>query len=115
MSHPTSQQWCAQKGDTFRRALALKNAAGIPLDLTTGYAFAGQIRTTPFDSALVATFALSIRAPATLGIVDVLLSASTTASMAHGTYAFDIVMSKSPGDQRTLFAGFLTIGPRVTR
>ncbi len=104
-----------QTGDTFRRALALTDAAGAPINLTTGYSFAGQIRATPCDPALVATFVLSIRAPATLGIVDVLLDATTTSALAPGSYAFDIVMSQAPGDERTLVQGFITVAPRVTR
>jgi len=99
------------QGTTFNTLLNLTNDAGQPLDLT-GFNAYGQVRKW-YTSSNTISFDVSIPEP-TNGIIELSLTANTTAAMWYGRYVYDVVTVDGGGSVTRVVEGILTVTPEVT-
>jgi hypothetical protein len=112
-----------RQGADFATTLTFTNADGSVVDLT-GCMLAAQIRRRPRDNApAVASFALSIASPATLGTASMSMSAATTARIVCGDsidddaskYVWDLELTDANGLVSSPLHGKLYLFREVTR
>lgn len=102
------------KGCLFQDELEMyqNDAQSLPVDLT-GKVFSGQIRKTPDStSPLLATWLLTLKAPATSGVLQRHIHAADSAAMPVGTACYDIIETSL--EREIWFTGKVTVKPGVT-
>jgi hypothetical protein len=101
------------QGDTYGHVITITDDATPPAATNvTGRTFAAQLRRYP-SSDVAATFAVDMTNAAT-GVVQLSLTATQTAALAAGPYAFDVHMITG-SSVLTLFAGEAVVTAEVTR
>lgn len=93
------------RGDTWERGYIIKDAAGVPLDLT-GAAVALQVRET--GGALLVDLSSFCTITPLTGRIDLLVPAATMA-LPLGTYRFDVQITYAGGRVKTYDTSTLTI------
>lgn len=93
------------RGDTWERGYIIKDAAGVPLDLT-GATVALQVR--DGGGALVADLSTFCTITPLAGRIDFVAPAATMA-IPVGTYRFDVQVTYAGGRVKTYDASTLTI------
>ena len=102
------------QGDTYGHTITITNDATPPAATNvTGRTFAAQLRRYPGSDTVAATFAVDMTDAAT-GVVQLSLTATQTAALAAGPYAFDVHMITG-SSVLTLFAGEAVVTAEVTR
>lgn len=101
------------QGADFSIGVDVADTDGNALNLT-GYTAAGQIRKT-YSSTTAVDFTVSVRSPATAGILDVSLTNAQTNAMKAGRYVYDIEITSSGGIKDRVIEGQLEIMPGVTQ
>lgn len=100
------------EGDTFEFTITIKDASNVVVNLT-GYTAKAQLKKSFSDPSPI-DFTCTISAPLT-GVVNVMLPASTTASLIPGDpYIYDVQLTAPNGTVRTYLAGDATVIPEVT-
>jgi hypothetical protein len=105
---PTAVNLAVYQGDDLYLDLAVTNA-GQPADLT-GYTAAAQIRATPVDTTILATFSVTIAA----STVHLHL-AHTDARNLTGQAVWDCQLTDPTGNISTIAAGSVAVTADVTR
>jgi hypothetical protein len=98
------------QGDDFGFALDVQDAAGSPVDLTGSTATA-QMRKTPNDPAVVATFAVTVDG----STITLRLSDTETAALPAAGGMWDVQVVRADGIVTTLAAGQARVYADVTR
>lgn len=102
------------QGDTYAHVINITNNATPPVSINVaGRTFAAQIRRHPQSDTIAAEFAVDVSGAAT-GVVQLSLTATQTAGLAAGPYAFD-VHQVTGSSVLTLFAGECLVTAEVTR
>ena len=101
------------QGTDYSIVVDCTDVSGEVLDLT-GYTAAAQIRKT-YSSTTAVNFTVSVRSPATAGILDVSLTNAQTNAMKAGRYVYDIEITSSGGIKDRVIEGQLEIMPGVTQ
>lgn len=104
------------QGATWKLNLVYNNGSGNPIDLT-GYTARMQARTS-YDSsstALSLTTGTGITLGGTAGTIDILVGATTTASIGAAQYVYDMELVSNSGEVTRLIEGTLVVTPEVTR
>ena len=102
------------QGDTYGHTITITNDATPPAATNvTGRTFAAQLRRYAGSTTIAATFAVDVSQAAS-GIVQLSLTATQTAALAAGPYAFDVHMITG-SSVLTLFAGECLVTAEVTR
>jgi len=101
-----------EQGATFNRQLTVQenNSA---LDLT-GYTARAQMRSTHDSDSIALSFTVTV-SDATNGILTMLASATSTASLTPGQYVYDVEIESSAGSVTRLLQGTVTVNPEVTK
>lgn len=101
------------QGSTFERTLRFYTDGSTPKDLT-GFTFRGQLRENYDDASPAGEFTMTVLdAPA--GVVNMLLTAATTAALDPGKLKYDVEMVRPNATVRRLFEGVITVTPEVTK
>lgn len=115
MSTPiTIEQW-----RTFDRRFTMRGSDGQPWPLPAEYEVLAQVRRSPGDTKVAATFAVS--ATGTPGELRLALTPDQTGALAlarspRATYCYDVVLRRKADNWRgTLFGGPVVVKPGVTR
>ena len=101
------------QGADFAIAIDVTDSSGTALNLT-GYTAAGQVRKS-YSSTTAVNFTVSIRAPATGGILDLSLTNTHTNAMKPGRYVYDVEITSGAGIKDRVVEGQLEIMPGVTQ
>ncbi len=102
-------------GSTFTDSFQLQNAVVPPTNFDlTGYTGSAMVRVNPGDKNPLATFTVTIAAPATLGQITMTILAATTATLKAGVYSYDLVITAGAVQTR-LMAGTATVVATITR
>ena len=101
------------QGADFSIAIDVTDSSGTILNLT-GYTAAGQIRKS-YSSTTAVDFTISVRAPATAGILDISLTNAQTNAMKPGRYVYDIEITSGAGIRDRVVEGQLEVMPGVTQ
>lgn len=113
MPAPGVYNFTTTQGDDVAETFTFKDDDGAAINLT-GYTFAAQMRRTPSDTAVLATFSFTITSAAG-GTVDMTLSKTVTAGLQPGVYPYDVQWTDAAGKVRTVLAGKVTVLAEVTR
>ena len=102
------------QGDTYGHVITVTDDAVPPVATdVTGRTFAAQLKRYPGSDTVAATFAVDMTDAAT-GVVELSLTATQTAALAAGPYAWDVHMVTG-SSVLTLFAGEAVVTAEVTR
>lgn len=102
------------QGDTYGHVITVTNDAVPPVATdVTGRTFAAQLRRYAESTTIAATFAVDM-AGAASGVVQLSLTATQTAALTAGPFAFDVHMITG-SSVLTLFAGECLVTGEVTR
>lgn len=103
------------QGGTFGPiTLTLTDDDGVAIDLT-GYSGTAQYRRTADSSEILATFTVTVTAPAS-GQMQITLSDTTTAALtAPAQGVWDLFITDASLNDYRILAGTVTVLPRVTR
>jgi hypothetical protein len=102
------------QGDTYGHVITVTDDAVPPVATdVSGRTFAAQLRRYPGSDDVAATFAVDLTDAAT-GVVELSLTATQTAALAAGPYAWDVHMITG-SSTLTLFAGECVVTAEVTR
>ena len=112
MAAPARQDLTITRGDTETIAVTITTDGTTPVDIS-GRTYASQMRTTPDIAAIAATATCSI-INAAAGQVNVVFSATSTATLDPGYYYWDFQENAS-GVISTILSGTVTVLPDVTR
>lgn len=112
----------AKQGTTWRLTLELSQSNGQPVDLT-GYSVRSHIRKNYTDTTPTAVFTCSILNPPTGGKIELLMDATTTASIKCGktpkesasTYVYDIEIESAEGFVTRILEGKIYIDAEATK
>lgn len=107
---PANYDLVLYKGDYFAISVTLKDSEGSPLDLT-GYTAKCSIRSSlgaseSFDAVCLIT--------ALEGKIDIQLPSGVTSEIAAGSYVWDFQVTNPDNNNRTYFAGDVTVYGEVT-
>lgn len=108
-----------EQGATFSRVITWKDAGSDPVDLT-GYTARMQVRPTVTSDTITldltsANGGLVFKTPRTLGQIEVVVSATTTAGLTPGSYVYDLELVSSTAVVTRLLQGKFTVKAEVTR
>jgi hypothetical protein len=102
------------QGADFSTGITLYADGGmVPLDMT-GYTFKAQMRKS-YMSSTAYTFTCTIADPASLGIVILTMSSSTTDTIKPGRYLYDIEMVDDTGYKTRPVEGVVIVSPQITQ
>lgn len=104
------------QGATWKLALTYTNAQGVPVNLTN-YTARMQARSS-YDSTAVAlnlTSGSGITLGGTAGSINLLVAASTTATIGAAQYVYDMELISDSNEVTRLLEGTLVVTPEVTR
>lgn len=112
----------AKQGSTWRLTLELKQDNNQPMDLT-GYTARSHVRKNYIDTTPTAVFTCSIMNPPTDGKIELLMDATTTASIKCGktpkdsasTYVYDVEIESATGEVIRILEGKLFVDPEATK
>jgi hypothetical protein len=107
---PQNQDLVIYKGDYVELFVTVKDAAGVPLDLT-GSTPKAQLKL-DYDDASPVNFTCSLTG--VTGQVRVYLSSATAATLKPGAYIWDFQVTNSSSQTRTYLAGDVTVYNEVT-
>lgn len=104
------------QGATWKLALTYQNANGTPIDLTN---YTARMQARPsYDSSTVSlnlTNGSGITLGGTAGTINLLVGATTTASIGAAQYVYDMELVSGSGEVTRLIEGTLIVTPEVTR
>jgi hypothetical protein len=114
-----------EQGADFYRKLTIKDADGVPIDLTENV-FRGQIRKNASDQVIMAAFTFSILDQSIhTGQVEMKLSAAETAQLPAAKQtsakrivrelAYDVERVSADGSVERLIEGCISLSPEVTK
>ena len=101
-------------GADFTTTVSVTDSSGSALDLTN-YTAAAQIRKTYESSSATVAFTVAFNSDRTTGKLDISLTGSQTAAVAHGRYVYDVLITASGGAKTRVVQGIATFNPRVTQ
>jgi len=97
---------------TFNTQLVITDDNDFPIDLT-GYDIYAKFKKW-YTSSNSVSFVIDVPTPSQ-GIVNLNLSANTTATLDYGRYVYDIIaLKESDGTITRIIEGILTVTPEVT-
>lgn len=97
---------------TFSTQLVITDDNDLPIDLT-GYTIHSQLKKW-YTSSTYVEFDIEVPRPQN-GIVNLNLTANTTANLEYGRYVYDIIAVKNnDGTITRIIEGILTVTPEVT-
>ena len=99
------------QGTDFATSLALTNADGLPLDVSTLTADS-HIRKS-YTSSTFTAFDATL-APAT-GTLLLSMNNSVTSTLTAGRYVYDVELTDAPNIKTRILEGLVTVTPEVTR
>lgn len=104
------------QGATWKLSMAYNNSDGVPIDLSN-YTARMQARTTytAATAALTLTNGSGITLGGTAGSIDLLVPASTTATIGAAQYVYDMELVSASNEVTRLIEGTLIVTPEVTR
>lgn len=97
------------QGTTFNTEIYLTDESGNALDLTF-YTANSQIRKW-YTSNSATSFTVSLSS----GVINLSLSANSTASLEAGRYVYDVILKNASNDITRVLEGIVTVTPRVTQ
>ena len=101
------------QGDTFAFNLVLKDGSAALVDVT-GWTAEGQIKKVT-DNAAAETPALTVTTGTTDGLISVKISDTGTSALSGDTdYKYDIQLTDTGGNVRTIIGGTLTVTEDIT-
>jgi len=105
------------QGDSFSRIINFTNSAGAAIDIT-GYTFYLTVKKDVADLDAAAKISATVTpeqlvSPAS-GSVTISVSKTTMATVAPGTYLYDIKYKKGDGTVFTALSGNFTVTPTIT-
>ena len=106
-----------EQGATFRKRLTWTDKTGAAIDLT-GCTAHMQIRLQPHEAVALADLTTSnggITITGSAGVVDLLLTATQTASLKFDVAQYDLVVFMTDGSVVRLVEGAVTLSRGVTR
>jgi hypothetical protein len=101
-----------EAGATFSTEVNVSDANGYPKDLTD-YTVRSQLRKSYYSTTAI-DFVIDVTDPVN-GIIEMGLSANTTANIRAGRYVYDVEIEDSSGIVTRIFEGIATVLPNVTR
>lgn len=102
------------QGADFALSVIIQESAG--LKDFTGYSGAAQIRRSAADSNIAAAFTVTFNSPATDGVVNLAMSAATTATLPVGVpLVYDLLVTSGGGKKTRVLEGSVNVDPAVTR
>lgn len=101
-----------EAGATFFTEVNVNDDSGSPKDLTN-YTVKSQLRKSYYSSTAV-DFTINVSDPID-GIIEMSLSADTTANIRAGRYVYDVEIKDSSNVVTRIFEGIATVLPNVTR
>lgn len=108
---PANYDLVLYKGDYLPFAVTLKDSSNNPLSLT-GFTAKCSIRAN-FDS--VESFDAECTITPNAGKVDIVFPSSLTSTLSAGPYIWDFQITDADGNNRTYFAGDVTVYSEVSR
>jgi hypothetical protein len=112
MAAPATQNLTIVRGDTETVQVTMTSDGVAPVNIT-GRTYAAQMRTTPDIAAISATATCSIT-DAVNGVMTVLFTATSTATLDPGYYYWDL-QETSGATVTTVLQGTVNVLPDVTR
>jgi hypothetical protein len=104
----------ADQGSTFNNLITLSDDTTNTAINLVGHSVASQMRRSFYSSNASAIINCTILDPSD-GILEMNLSAGTTANLKAGHYLFDIETTSPTGEVSRILEGSITISPGVTR
>lgn len=101
-----------EAGSTFLTEITVNDGFGNPKDLTN-YLVRSQLRKSYYSSTAT-NFTINVTDP-TNGIIEMGLSANTTANIRAGRYVYDVEIEDEFNTVTRIFEGIATVLPNVTR
>lgn len=98
------------QGASFNYSITLKDAGGVPLNLTD-YTGNAQLRTS-YSANTYTTMNVSITGAT--GLIQLTMNADTTSTLTRTRYLYDVELHHS-GVTSRLMEGFVNVSPNVTR
>lgn len=112
MAAPAKQDLVITRGDTETIAVTITTDGTTPVNIA-GRTYTSQMRSTPDIAAIAATAVCSIT-DAAAGQVNVVYSATSTATLDPGYYYWDL-QENAAGVISTILSGVVQVLPDVTR
>lgn len=108
-----------EQGATFTRLVTWKDSAGDPVNLS-GYIARMQVRPSVRSEELTLDLTsenggIVFKSPRSLGQLEVVVAATTTADLTPGTYAYDLETVSLSGVVTRLLEGKFIVKAEVTR
>jgi hypothetical protein len=104
------------QGATWKLAMTYTNAEAEPIDLTS---YTARMQARPsYESAQVVlnlTAGTGITLGGTAGTIDLLVPATTTATIGAAQYVYDLEIESPSGEVSRVVQGTLSVTPEVTR
>ena len=112
VTQKTAENFGMDQGATFSKNFTITTDGSTAYDIT-GLTLKAQMRKS-FDSSSATTFTASI-VTASSGIYKLVLSETTTASIASGRYVYDVELTLSDSTVEKVHYGVVTVHPEVTK
>jgi hypothetical protein len=112
---PGRVNFVCPQGSTFRKTVTYK-IDDVPVNIT-GYTSRLQVRETHYSTNTITslTSGSGITLGGSAGTIDILISASATATFDPGNWVYDLEVQSSSGIVDRLIEGSFIITPEVTR
>jgi hypothetical protein len=103
-----------EQGSDFLLGLLLKNAKGVPFDLT-GVIARGQLRANVKDSAPLCSFDITFDQNRSTGKLTLFIPAAVTTTLDFVNGFYDLEFESSTGMIKRIMQGKVTFSPEITR
>ena len=112
VTQKTAENFGLDQGATFSKNFTITTDGSTAYDIT-GLTLKAQMRKS-FDSSSATTFTASV-VTGSSGIYKLVLSETTTASIASGRYVYDVELTLSDSTVEKVHYGVVTVHPEVTK
>ena len=101
-------------GADYSTTVSVTDSTGSALDLTN-YTAAAQIRKKYESASATVAFTVAFNSDRTTGKLDISLTGAQTASISHGRYVYDVLITSGASAKTRVVEGIATFNPRVTQ
>ena len=112
VTQKTAENFGLDQGATFSKNFTVTTNGSTAYDIS-GLTLQAQMRKS-FDSSSATTFTASV-VTGSSGIYKLVLSETTTASIASGRYVYDVELTLSDSTVEKVHYGVVTVHPEVTK
>lgn len=100
-------------GDSYALSIALDDANGNPLNLTS-YSVSGYMKAKYSDTVKLCDLGATISTPYASGIISLSIPAATTATLPNGSFPYDVEVNDGSGVIQKVLAGRAYVYPEAT-